>query len=187
VRLRGALGVLYDIQICNGILFVYGIGAYVSYIWLCIECAIIPAVSFLTFIWMPESPIYLASKVKKIETENSLLCLRGARYITDYDLKPELERIKKFISQSKRESPSEGASWRDIPAHIVFLMKEIPQRLFILFASPTKRAVNIVCWLMIFIHVNGINAVIFYTVDIFQEAGVYCQHFWLRLLLELYN
>jgi len=171
VRLRGALGVLFDLQVGNGILFVYVVGAYVSYMWLCIACAIIPAVSFLTFIWMPESPIYLASKGKKIETEKSLLWLRGARFITDYDVKPELERIQKFVSQSKRESPSEVASWRDIPAHIVFLMKEIPQRLFTLSPSPTKRAVNIVCWLMILRQVNGINAVIFYTVDIFQEAG----------------
>jgi hypothetical protein len=86
-------------------------------------------------------------------------------------VKPELERIVKFVSQTKRESPSEGAFWRDIPAHIVFLMKEIPKRLFTLSPSPTKRAVNIVCWLMIFRQVNGINAVIFYTVDIFQETG----------------
>jgi len=79
--------------------------------------------------------------------------------------------IRLFVSQIKRESPSEGASSRNIPAHIVFLMKEIPKRLFTLSPSPTKRAVNIVCWLMIFRQVNGINAVIFYTVDIFQEAG----------------
>ena len=84
MRLRGALGVLYDIQIKNGILFVYVVGAYVSYIWLCIARAIIPAVSFLTFIWMPESPIYLASKGKKIETEKSLLWLRGARFLSGY-------------------------------------------------------------------------------------------------------
>ena len=171
VRLRGALGVLYDLQISNGILFVYVVGAYVSYIWLCIACAIIPAVSFLTFVWMPESPMYLASKGKKIETEKSLRWLRGARYVTDYDMKPELERIQKFVSQSKRESPSEGASSRGIPAHNLFLVKEIPKRLFTLSPSPTKRALNIVCCLMIFRQVNGINAVIFYTVDIFQEAG----------------
>lgn len=171
MRLRGALGVLYDLQVGNGILFVYVVGAYAPYIWLCIACALIPAVSFLTFIWMPESPIYLASKGKKIETEKSLRWLRGARYVTNYDLKPELERIQKFVSESKRESPSQGASSRDIPAHIVFLMKEIPKRLFTSPPSPTKRAVNIVCWLMIFRQVNGINAVIFYTVDIFQETG----------------
>ena len=171
MRVRGALGVLYNLQMSNGILFVYVVGAYVSYIWLCIACAILPAVSFLTFIWMPESPMYLASKGKKIETEKSLRWLRGARYLRDYDVKPELERIQKFVSQSKRASPSQGTSSRDIPAHIVFLMKEIPNRLFTLSSSPTKRAVNIVCWLMIFRQVNGINAVIFYTVDIFQEAG----------------
>jgi MFS family permease len=50
-------------------------------------------------------------------------------------------------------------------------MKEIPKRLFTLSPSPTKRAVNIVCCLTIFRQVSGINAVIFYTVDIFQEAG----------------
>jgi len=171
VRVRGALGVLYDLQVGNGILFVYVVGAYVSYTWLCIACAFIPAVSFLTFIWMPESPMYLASKGKKIETEKSLRWLRGARYVADYDLKPELERIQNFVSQSKRESPSQEASSSNIPAHIVFLMKEIPKSFCTLSPSPTKRALNIVCWLMIFRQLNGINAVIFYTVDIFQEAG----------------
>ena len=171
MRVRGALGVLFDLQVSNGILFVYVVGAYVSYLWLCIACAIIPAVSFLTFIWMPESPIYLASKGKKIETEKALRWLRGAKYLTDYDVKPELERIQKFVSQSKRESPSEVTFSRAIPAHIVFLMKEIPKRFFTLSPSPTKRAVNIVSWLMIFRQLNGINAVLFFTVDLFKETG----------------
>ena len=120
---------------------------------------------------MPESPIYLASKGKKTETEKSLRWLRGARYVTDYDLKPEMESIQNFVSQSKRESSSQGASSRDIPTHVVFHMKEIPKRLFTLSSSPTKTAVNIVCWLMIFRQLSGINAVIFYTVNIFEEAG----------------
>jgi SP family facilitated glucose transporter-like MFS transporter 8 len=171
VRVRGALGVLYDLQIGNGILFVYVVGAYVSYLWLCIACAIIPAVAFLTFIWMPESPIYLASKGKKIETEKSLRWLRGARYMADYDVKPELERIHKFVSQTQKESPSQGTPSRDVTTRIVFIMKEIPKCLFTLSTSPTKRALNIVACLMIFRQLNGINAVIFYTVDIFKEAG----------------
>jgi hypothetical protein len=120
---------------------------------------------------MPESPINLVSKSKKIETEKSLIWLRDARYITDYDLKHELERMQNFFSQSKRESPTEETSSTDITVHIVFFMKEIPQLLFTLSPSPTKISVNIVCWLMTFRQVNGINAVIFYAVDIFQMAG----------------
>jgi SP family facilitated glucose transporter-like MFS transporter 8 len=171
VRLRGALGVLFELQVCNGILFVYVVGAYLSYIWLSIACAIIPAVSFLTFVWMPESPMYLAAKGKKIEAEKSLRWLRGARYITDYDLQPELERIYKFVSQTKTESPSQGTSSRAVITQIVFTMKEISKLLFSLSPSPTKRAVIITTCLMIFRQLCGINAVIFYTADIFTEAG----------------
>jgi SP family facilitated glucose transporter-like MFS transporter 8 len=171
VSIRGALGILFDLQVGNGILFVYVVGAYMSYLWLCITSAIIPIVFFLTFIWMPESPIYLASKGKMEEAEKSLCWLRGARYITDYDVKPELECIQKFVLQATKESSSQDSASRDIFTHIMLILKDIPKYVFMSPTSPTSKAVKIVACLMIFRQLSGINAVIFYTVDIFKEAG----------------
>jgi SP family facilitated glucose transporter-like MFS transporter 8 len=171
VSIRGALGILFDIQVSNGILFAYVVGAYVSYLWLCITSAIIPVIFFVTFIWMPESPIYLVSKGKVKEAEKSLLWLRGARYITHYDVKPELERIQKYVLGTTKESPSHETASRDVLSHVMLILKNIPKYIFTSSSSPTSKAIKIVACLMIFRQLSGINAVIFYTVDIFKEAG----------------
>jgi SP family facilitated glucose transporter-like MFS transporter 8 len=173
VHIRGALGILYDFQVSNGILFVYLIGAYVSYLWLCIASAIIPAIFLLTFVWMPESPMYLASKAKAEEAESSLRWFRGARYITDYDVKPELERIQKFVSETAETSPSQETASQDarVIRNCMSILKIIPKYLLTLPTSPTGKAIIIVVCLMIFRQLSGINVVIFYTVDIFKAAG----------------
>jgi SP family facilitated glucose transporter-like MFS transporter 8 len=166
VSIRGALGVLFDLQVGNGILFVYLVGAYVSYLWLCISSAIVPAVFLLTFIWMPESPVHLASKGKLEEAERSLRWLRGARHIAGYDVKPELELIREFVSESTGKSASKDATPCSMP-----ILRDIPKSLSALFASPTSKAIMIVVCLMVFRQFSGINVVIFYTVDVFKEAG----------------
>lgn len=173
VRIRGALGTLYDLQIGNGILFAYLVGAYVSYLWLCVASAIIPAVFLLTFAWMPDSPIYLASKGKTEEAERSLRWFRGARYITDYEVKHELERIHKFVSETSRKSPSPKTASEDtrVITNCMTIARDIPKRLFKLPKSPTGKAIIISVSLMIFRQSSGINVVTFYTVDIFEEAG----------------
>lgn len=173
VRIRGALGILYDLQVSNGILFVYLVGAYVSYLWLSIASAIIPAIFLLTFVWMPESPIYLASKAKAEEAERTLRWFRGARYITDYDVKPELERIQKFVSETAEKSPSQETASKSarVITNCMSILKVIPKYLLTLLTSPTGKAVVIVVCLMSFRQLSGINVVIFYTVDIFKEAG----------------
>jgi SP family facilitated glucose transporter-like MFS transporter 8 len=173
VRIRGALGILFDLQICNGILFVYLVGAYVSYLWLCIASAIIPAIILLTFVWVPDSPMYLASRGKAEEAERALRWFRGARYIKDYDVKHELERIQKFVSETTGKSPSKKTESKDIRVRTecMSVLKDIPKHLFKLPKSATSKAIIIVVCLLIFRQFSGVNIVIFYTVDIFREAG----------------
>jgi SP family facilitated glucose transporter-like MFS transporter 8 len=171
VSIRGALGILFDLQVSNGILFVYIVGAYASYLWLCIASAIIPVIFLLTFIWMPESPIYLTSKGKDKEAERALRWLRGARYITDYDVKPELKRIQKFVSQTTKKSSSQEIASKGVITHVLSILKDIPKYLFTLSTSPTSKAVKIVVCLMFFRQFSGINVVTFYCVDLLKEAG----------------
>jgi SP family facilitated glucose transporter-like MFS transporter 8 len=171
VRVRGALGILFDLQVGNGILFVYLVGAYVPYLWLCISSAIVPAVFLLTFVWMPESPIHLTSKGKVHEAERALRWFRGARHIAHYDVTTELERIQKFVWESTGKSPCPQPTSKDATTCRVPILRDVPRRLSKLFASPTSKAIMIVVCLMVFRQFSGINVVIFYTVDIFQEAG----------------
>ena len=147
VSIRGALGVFYDLQVGSGILLVYVIGAYVPYMWLCITCAVFPIIFFLTFLWMPESPIFLVSKGKIIQAEISLRWLRGVKY----DIRPELDRIQKLVLDDAPRTKKIAVS---------SMLK-----------SATGKALGIVACLMLFRQLSGINAVIYYTVSIFNEAG----------------
>ncbi|KAJ9579237.1 hypothetical protein L9F63_024653 [Diploptera punctata] len=63
--IRGELGSYLDFAIAVDILYVYAFGAFVSYIWLCISCLVLPLFFAVTFFWMPESPMYLLSKRQK--------------------------------------------------------------------------------------------------------------------------
>lgn len=167
VNIRGAIGVFFDLQVGNGILLVYIIGSYVSYNWLCIACAIFPVVFFVTFYWMPESPIYLIANGKSQEAENSLSWLRGAKHIPDYDIKPELDTIHKLVSQTNKSQTVSN----DTNNQLFSILKLIPNCLLFCKTSATAKAVKIVAFLMIFRQMSGINAIIYYTVNIFEEAG----------------
>lgn len=73
---RGALGVIGQIMITLGFLYVYVLGSLVSYVWLNILCSVIPLVFFIWFCFMPETPFYQLSKNNVKEAERSLVKLR---------------------------------------------------------------------------------------------------------------
>ncbi|PSN47389.1 hypothetical protein C0J52_11155 [Blattella germanica] len=171
VSVRGAIGVLFDLQVGNGILWAYVVGAYVPYLWLCVASAIMPVFFFATFIWMPESPIYLMSKGKFTDAENALRWLRGAKYINGYDVTPELERIKALVSQTAKTRDANKPSTPRGVHQYFSILKEIPKCIFMSKRSATIKAVKIVACLMILRQLSGINAIIFFTTNIFDDAG----------------
>lgn len=110
-------------------------------------CAAFPAVYFLGFLFMPESPVYLMSQGKTLEARNSLIYLRGA----GVDIDQELKAIKNYID----ESISTDGTFKDLIA-----TRANVKALFIAFA------------LMIFQQLTGITAVIFFLGQIFRSAGI---------------
>lgn len=78
VNVRGALGSVFTIQLSSGFLFEVIVGPYVSYRVLNTVSAVIPALFFLMYIWVPESPYYL---LKKGRREKALKCLRWYRSV----------------------------------------------------------------------------------------------------------
>lgn len=164
VRVRGALGVNMDIMFNVGILYIYIIGALESYLWLSISACIIPAIFAITFFWMPESPIFLVSKGEIDKAETSLCWLRGLGKMKSIDIERELNQMKKFVNDSlskKTEQVTKNTKCR--------VLKECIADLSV--TSPTAKAVRIIFGLMIFQQLTGIDAVIYYTVDIFNKAG----------------
>lgn len=63
VEIRGTLGSYLELQGCAGILFVYIVGALVDLKVLSYICGALPIVFATTFFFMPESPVFLMTKV----------------------------------------------------------------------------------------------------------------------------
>ena len=62
--IRGALGTLFQLQITVGILFGYVAGLVEDYRWLNLISCALPVIFLVTFMWMPESPVFLLTKSK---------------------------------------------------------------------------------------------------------------------------
>ena len=163
VRVRGALGVNMDIMFNVGILYIYVIGALDSYYWLSIAACIVPAIFAVSFFWMPESPIFLLSKGQTEKAEESLRWLRGISSAKSQDIEKELNQMQKYISDSLIERPKpviEKTKCKVFKGYVSDISLK----------SPTAKAIRIIFGLMIFQQLTGIDAVIYYTVDIFNDA-----------------
>lgn len=143
--IRGALGSFFQLMLVIGILFVYAVGPYVSVVVLSSICATIPIIFGLIFIWMPESPTFLISKGKTEEAIKSLKWLRG----NQYDYSNELAELQAQDEADKKNKVS--------------LVAALKRR-------STIKAILIGMGLMFFQQMSGINAVIFFSEDIFKAA-----------------
>lgn len=144
--IRGTLGSFFQLMITGGILFVYAIGAGLDVFWTSVVCGILPLIFGAIFVFMPESPTYLVSKVDYNGAIKSIEWLRGA----DYDYNPELEELKAVELKNKQASVS--------------IMSALTRKV-------TLKALAISLGLMFFQQLCGINAVIFYATDIFKDAN----------------
>lgn len=145
-EIRGTLGSFFQLMITAGILFVYAIGSGLEVFWMSVVCGILPLVFGAIFVFMPESPTYLVTKNKNESAVKAIQWLRGK----DYDYKMEIEELKETEQKIKENPVSIGSA----------LMRPV-----------TLKALAISLGLMFFQQLSGINAVIFYSTDIFEDAG----------------
>lgn len=143
--IRGSLGSYFQLMLVVGVLFSYIVGAKSSVFVLNLVCAAIPLVFGAIFMFMPETPSYLISKGKKEAAAKSLSWLRGS----EYDYSSELAQLQEQHEQDRKNKVSLAAA--------------ISRR-------STIKAIFISLGLMFFQQMSGINAVIFYTKDIFDAA-----------------
>nr|CAD7460397.1 unnamed protein product [Timema tahoe] len=145
-KVRGALGTFFQLQITLGILCGYLVGMVGDHRVLAFILSVLPVVYFVSFIWMPESPVYLLSKDKLNEAKRSLQWFRGS----NYDIEDEMVRMTESSGDSQKRKGGLGE----------------------LLSNPvTRKALTIALGLMTFQQLSGINAVIFYTGQIFDLAG----------------
>nr|CAH7716536.1 unnamed protein product [Callosobruchus chinensis] len=156
--IRGTLGTFFQLFITIGILYANVFGyAMPSLLLFNISCAAIPAVFAVCFFFQPESPVYYMRKGKRDKAEKSLQKLRGK----DYDTSAELKAIQDSIDQEKQMASFKVA----------------------IKTKAAKKATLICFMLMVYQQFCGINAVTFYTQEIFKEAGSELDPHWCVIIL----
>ena len=143
-EVRGSLGLLPTTIGNIGILFCYILGSYIDWKVLAAIGAALP-LPFLAFMWfIPETPRWYISKGRYTEARESLQWLRGGKT----DVQDEFLEIE---NNYKNQTVGGGA-------------RELLKMAYL-------RPLLISLGLMFFQQLSGINAVIFYTVSIFEKSG----------------
>lgn len=144
--IRGTLGVFFQLMLVIGILLSYVLGEHLSINTFNVLLATIPLASTAVFAFMPESPVYLVSRGRNESAVQSLQWLRGAQY----DCAAEIAELQAQCEESRRSKASLASVLR---------------------RPSTLKAVSICFGLMFFQQMCGINAVIFFSKDIFDAAA----------------
>lgn len=145
-RIRGSLGSYFQLMLVVGVLFAYVVGSRTTPFAFNLICAAIPLIFGAIFVFMPETPSYLISKGRKEDAAKSFRWLRGR----DYDYSGELSELQAQHDAEKKNKVSLGAA---------------------LARRSTIKAIFISLGLMFIQQMSGINAIIFYTKNIFDAAN----------------
>ncbi|XP_028048848.1 facilitated trehalose transporter Tret1 isoform X2 [Monomorium pharaonis] len=149
-EVRGTLGLMPTVFGNTGILLCFVAGMYLDWRNLALIGATLPLPFLILMFVIPETPRWYISKGKTKMSRKSLQWLRGK----DTDITDELTMIEK-IHQEYLDSERSGSQ---------NVISELSK-------SKHLRPLLISLGLMLFQQMSGINAVIFYTVQIFQDAG----------------
>ncbi|XP_029296364.1 solute carrier family 2, facilitated glucose transporter member 8 [Cottoperca gobio] len=142
-RVRGTLGSCVQLMVVMGIMGVYLGGLYLDWRWLAICSSIPPTLLMVCMCFMPETPRFLLSQGKRREAEEALRFLRGP----DAPVEWECARIEEACSE-------QGST---------FQMSDLKDPGF-------YKPLMIGVMMMIFQQMTGINAIMFYAENIFEQA-----------------
>lgn len=152
-EVRGMLGLISTTLGNIGILAVFVGGKFLDWRMLAALGAVLCAPYFACTFFTPETPHWYLSKGRRKDAKEALLWLRGGKDAADVD--DELRAAEACVGGS------DAAKGR----------AEGEDGVRALFKREYLRPVGIALGLMLFQQFSGINAVIFYTVKIFQDAG----------------
>ncbi|CAH1171143.1 unnamed protein product [Phaedon cochleariae] len=157
---RGTLVSFFQLFLASGILFACVVGSFTTWVGLAFLLGL-PAIIFgASFVFMPESPVFLLSKNRVKEAEANLIELRGSVY----NVAAELKEMDDQLMESQRKQ----ASLKDLVAD-----------------RGNLRALISVVGVLSFLQLSGINALVFYTVTIFEAAGTSISPFISAIIMNL--
>lgn len=144
--IRGSLGSYFQLMLTAGILIAYILGSLISIFALSLISAVVPLIFFGVFFFMPESPTYFLKKGQVDAARQSYKWLRGSHY----NIEPELMAQNEAIELANRNR---------VAFTVAIRSKAAQKGLFIAFG------------LMLFQQLSGVNAIIFYSSEIFKSAS----------------
>uniref|UniRef100_A0A3Q2R0R4 Solute carrier family 2, facilitated glucose transporter member 8 n=1 Tax=Fundulus heteroclitus TaxID=8078 RepID=A0A3Q2R0R4_FUNHE len=142
-KVRGTLGSCVQLMVVSGIMGVYLAGLFMDWRWLAICCSIPPSLVMVAMCFMPETPRFLLSKGKRREAEEALRFLRGP----DAPIEWECARIEDACDE-------QGST---------FHLSDLTD-------PGVYKPLLISVLLMFFQQMTGINAIMFYAENIFEQA-----------------
>ncbi|XP_047116048.1 facilitated trehalose transporter Tret1-like [Schistocerca piceifrons] len=158
-KVRGMLATVFQFAMCLGSLASYCMGPYMSYSAVAIVSAAVPVLFMLGFLWMPESPYFLALRGRDKEAKSALRRLRGA--VSEEAIQEELGIVQKYVEEQRGERPNLTLDLTSLE-----LMGQLVRR------RGSRRAL-VVCVVLILTQVfTGLSVLTGYTTDTFQQSGV---------------
>ncbi|XP_037978426.2 facilitated trehalose transporter Tret1 [Plutella xylostella] len=161
-HLRGMLGALASVGVSSGVLIQYVIGSATSWQILAGVSAIVPFISFVGMILLPETPNYLLQQDKREGAEKSLNKLRGSTCNVD-------EEIQRMITFKEKN-------------HVDPL--KTPREIIKALLSPSALKPFTILAVYFFIYQwCGVNTITFYAVEVFEASGSTLDKYWATITL----
>ena len=148
-RIRGAMGASFQFQITFGVLVSYVIGKYAHWNFLAMACACFASVWPILVCFIHESPVWLLKQGHDSQAVDALIWLYGRHT----DVSGEMKVLKEHADAPSKHDDVKKASVLDLKSR-----DNLP---------PFVMAMM----LMLLQQLSGINAVLFYTTEIFEDAG----------------
>ncbi|XP_022196367.1 facilitated trehalose transporter Tret1-2 homolog isoform X1 [Nilaparvata lugens] len=146
-NLRPAMATLSEVFVSGGYMLEYVIGPYVSYRTLALISGLLPLISFVLLLWIPDSPHYLLMKGSSEEAARSFCWLRGFEKETRTE---EFDELRNSLQEHENKQGS-----------LIEIVK----------VPVNRRAFFIANGLLFFQQFSGINVVLFYAQPIFMLTG----------------
>ncbi|XP_067213371.1 facilitated trehalose transporter Tret1-like isoform X2 [Linepithema humile] len=149
-RTRGPLGTLTAVLLNIGMLLIYAIGLWISRFAMAMISLCAPILFLVTFMWLPESSVFLTRKNKLVTAEKTLQWALGKE-----DVDEELEEVKRIV---ETEDKCSEMTLQD-------MFKEIFSK------AQNRRAFRIAMILLSGLTMTGAAPILAYQSYIYDEAG----------------
>ncbi|GLH14423.1 facilitated trehalose transporter Tret1-2 homolog [Gryllus bimaculatus] len=166
-EVRGMLGLISTTLGNIGILLCFVLGKFLDWRYLAMMGALCSLPYGLCTMFAPETPHWYLSKGRRGDAETALRWLRGG---AGADVAQELRATEQGLGKGAEAAIGLPRSVTSINLQAQAAPSD-KSGLALLFTRDNMRPVGVALGLMLFQQFSGINAVIFYTVKIFQDAG----------------